>query len=376
MFRRGLSLLHRWLGLFCGLYLACIGISGAALVAAPHLFAWEYGIPSASADDPARDYASPDVWLSKARAAYGQLPAIESFNAPLATPMRIGAPTMVYSTMRDGAYATGVIVVEPYSGAPLAHFIAQDSWSLVPLTLHMSLFLPYTLLWTVLITLAWVLIVLVIAGILSWRSAGGWRRNLLPGFGKNAPALRRLHIAIGLWSMPVLMLTATTGLLMTDKSGAERIYAMLGRAPSEVTPGAHPCAGTISPGQALAIARQATPGTELGTLGVPDEMSGPDYRITLRDRGSHVPARGDTVVSVTPCGQLRSVRPANSNFIGDSLSATVSDIHGGRALGLIGEALIVLGGLALFALPLLGFLAWGRRLRRARSAPDEVARGE
>ncbi|MCC7054294.1 MAG: PepSY domain-containing protein [Gemmatimonadaceae bacterium] len=356
---------HRWVGLAAGLYLGMLGLSGAGVVLAPYLFALERGIPAQPAERADAAYVSPDTWLQKAEARFGRLPPIESFNAPLATPMRIGAPTMQYSTMRDGEFATGVVVVEPYTGAPLAHFIAQDGWSLVPLTLHMGFFLPYTVMWSVLVLLAWVLSGLAVSGVVAW-----WprrRRVRAPragGVRGTAGRARHLHGALGAWTALPLVALALSGLLMSDKALARSVALRLGATRSDITaPGCS--AHTVTPGQVLATARSVLPGTELGTLDVPADSIGV-YRVTLRRRGSTMPVRGAGVVTISTCGTVLGVVRPERAAAGDWLLAGLVDVHSGRIAGWTGELLVFVSGVALVMLPALGLLSWGGRIRERR----------
>ena len=361
--RRRLILVHRWAGLTAALYLGMLGLSGAGLVLAPYLFALEYDIPVRPAERADSAYVSPDSWVQQAHARFGTLPPIESFNAPLATPMRIGAPTMQYSTMREGEFATGVVVVDPYSGAPRAHFVAQDGWSLVPLTLHMGFFLPYTVMWTVLIVLAWLLVGLVTTGLVAWRPRRGqFRAALTAGMPSSPGRTRHLHAVLGAWTTVPLLALSLSGLLMSDKSLARSVASRLGTAPSNTaTSGCR--AVTITPGQALDTARMLVPGSELGTLEVPPDSSGV-FRITVRPRASTMPVRGAGVVTISACGTVLGVVSQDRALAGDHLLTSVVDVHSGRIAGWAGEVAVFVSGLALLMLPVLALVSWGWRIRR------------
>ncbi len=289
---------HAWVGALTGLYLGLVGLTGIGLVVAPTLFAWEYGLPSLPEGGSGAAQASLDRWIERAEDAFGDLPAIESFNAPLATPLRIAAPTMMYSTMRDDGPVTGVIVVEPRTGAPLAHFVAQDSWAFWPLRLHMAMFLPFAVMWKFLAASAWLLLALSLTGLLALPNLR--RRGWLPRPRLADPAtLRQLHLAIGLLASPLLLVAGATGLLMTDKALAKAVWSTLG-ATEEIStpPPCHPSA-PLSPGSALSIAQSQRRGSELGAL-EPLEEGG--YRVWLRGAGERVPARGDFAIALDACG--------------------------------------------------------------------------
>jgi len=375
--KRALAFLHRWVGLVAGLYLGMLGLSGALLVLAPLLWSVERGVPAMPAERGDAAYVSPDIWVEKAKARYGDLPAIESFNAPLSTPMRIGAPTMTYSAMHYGEYATGVVVVDPYSGEPISNFVAQDSWSLWPLTLHMGFFLPFTIMWTVLVVLAWLVLGMTGSGLIAWwATRRRMRESFTLAFPKSPTHTRRLHAAIGAWASLPLVALAASGLLMSDKPLAQSVAATLGRHASE-SPAAACQELSTTPGQALDQARAHLPGYELGTMEAATDAEGV-YAITLRPRGSTLPVRGFTTVRVSACGEIRSLTRPEDVRTGDLLLAGVVDVHSGRLAGWPGEWLVLATGLALILLPALGLWAWiwrvTRRRRGAGLASDPVAK--
>lgn len=354
--------LHRWLGVVIALWLAVMGLSGAALVAAPLLFAWEHAIPSAPAERAGETYASLDLWAERARARYGELPEFESYNAPLATPLRIAAPTIMYSTMRESGYASGVIVVDPYSGAPISHFIAHDSAAMWPLKLHLAMFLPYMWMFPALAATAWLLMGLALAGLFSvrrWREAWRSATPTSPG------GMRRAHVAIGIVFAPLLLVGGASGLLMADKSLAARLAQNLGSSAVTTSPSSSPCtaAAVLSPGAALDAARLEAPGFELATLSA--EQDG-GYRVRLRPRGSLTPARGELGFVLDACGRVTEREDARASALGARLPVWTVETHGGRIAGGGGQMVVALTGLALTTLALFGIFAWFWRLASVR----------
>lgn len=363
--QRVLGFLHRWGGLVTGLYLGMLGVSGALLVAAPFLVALEHRIPAIPEERVDAAYVSTDIWVEKARQHYGDLPAIDSFNAPLATPMRIAAPTMTYSVMREAGFGTGIVVVDPYTGEPLAHFIAQDGWSIIPLTLHMGFFLPFTIMWTVLAVLAWLVFGMSISGLVAWWPRKRRLREALTPVTPTTPArARRLHAALGAWTALPLLALALSGLVMSDKPLAAAVAEAIGR--TQAVAQGMPCAGpAISPGRALDLARQTLPGHELGTMSVPAE-AGSAYQITLRPLGSTMPVRGITNVVVSGCGEVLQATGASQAAMGDIVLAAAVDVHGGRLLGWPGEWIVFAAGIGLGLLPLIGLWSWFWRIKTQR----------
>jgi uncharacterized iron-regulated membrane protein len=85
-----------------------------------------------------------------------------------------------------------------------------------------------------------------------------------------------------------------------------------------------------------------------------------------------VPARGDSEVVVDArCGTMLFARGENEMRGGDTVLTYLIELHNGRLLGLPGEALIVLQGLAITLLPLAGITLWFWRAKRRRKAADK-----
>lgn len=374
--RKSLVLVHRWLGIVAGLYVALIALSGIGMVFSTTFYEWEFGANKVSVPMQDRPYAAPDLWLEKAEAKYGKLPGVEGYFGPRATPMRISAPTIIYAPVRpDGGDAHGVVTVNPYTGEPLAHFIAEDSWSMLPLKLHMSLFLPPAISSWVLVALSIVIFGFGLSGLYLWWPG---RKRIKAAIAIPKPASvtghRRFHAAIGFWASPLLILAAVTGLMLTRFDVAEVIASPLGTSP-EFNPAAAPktvCAATApsSAGDALALARAKYPGMELSSLFLPAPEN-PVHQIWLRPAQSTVPARGNVEVIVdAKCGNILFSRGDAEMKAGDTVLTYLVELHNGRLLGLFGEGLIILQGLALLTLPLAGMTLFFRRRRRRKAAQE------
>jgi uncharacterized iron-regulated membrane protein len=369
--RKGLVRVHRWLGIIAGLYVALIALSGIGMVFSTTFYEWEFGADQVSVPMQNKPYAAPDLWLANAEARYGKLPGVEGYFGPRATPMRISAPTIVYTP--SGREAHGVVTVNPYTGEPLAHFIAEDSWSMLPLKLHMSLFLPPAVSSWVLVVFSVLIFGFALSGLYLWWPG---RKRIKAAMVIPKPAsvtgLRRFHAGIGFWSSPLLILAAVTGLMLTRFDVAEVIVSPLG-ASAEFDPATAPkvaCAGdtTSNAGNALARARAKYPGTEMASIFLPTPEN-PIYHIMLRPAQSTVPARGNVEFIVdAKCGNTLFSRGDKEMKVGDTVLTYLVELHNGRLLGLFGEGLIIIQGLALAALPLAGILLFFRRRTRKRIA--------
>lgn len=375
--RKGSVLAHRWLGIFAGLYIALIALSGIGMVFSTTFYEWEFGAAKVSVFMQDSPYAAPDLWLAKAEAKFGKLAGVEGYFGPRATPMRISAPTIVYTP--PGREAHGIVTVNPYTGEPLAHFIAEDSWSMLPLKLHMSLFLPPAISSWVLVALSVLIFGFALSGLYLWWPG---RKRIKAAMVIPNPAsltrLRRFHAGIGFWSSPLLILAAVTGLMLTRFDVAEVITAPLGASvefdPATAPKGACGPNTSSSAGDALTTARAKYPGMELSSLFLPTSEN-PVHQIWLRPAQTTVPARGNVEVIVdAKCGTILFSRGQAEMQAGDTVLTYLVELHNGRLLGLFGEGLIVLQGLALLTLPLAGMTLFVRR--RGRRKASEKLRAE
>jgi uncharacterized iron-regulated membrane protein len=154
---------------------------------------------------------------------------------------------------------------------------------------------------------------------------------------------------------------------------AEAITAPLGAseeyAPAANLPGRCTQPRSVTAGDTLTLARARFPTHELASLTVPSPQA-PAYTIWLRLAVSTVPARGDSEVVVDArCGTMLFARGENEMRSGDSVLTYLIELYNGRLLGLPGEALIVLQGLAIMVLPLAGISLWLWRAKRRREGP-------
>jgi uncharacterized iron-regulated membrane protein len=374
--RKKFVLVHRWLGIIAGLYVALIALSGIGMVFSTTFYEWEFGAAKVSVPMQDKPYAPPDLWLKNAEAKFGKLPNVEGYFGPRATPMRISAPTIIYTPVRpDGGDAHGVVTVNPYTGEPLAHFVAEDSWSMLPLKLHMSLFLPPAISSWVLVAFSVLIFGFAVSGLYLWWPG---RKRIKAAMIIPKPAgvtrLRRFHAGIGFWSSPLLILAALTGLMLTRFDVAEAITSPLGASaefdPSSAPKAACPVNMSSSAGAALAAARAQFPGLELSSLFLPTPEN-PFHQIWLRPTQSTVPARGNTEVIVdAKCGNILFSRGDADMKAGDTVLTYLVEFHNGRLLGLFGEGLIILQGIALLTLPLAGMTLFFRRRGRKKAAAN------
>lgn len=374
--RRALTLLHRWTGILIGLWIALVALSGIGMVFSTSFYGWELGETQTHVEMRDAPYVSPEIWLAKAEAKYGELPEIEGFFGPRATPMRISAPTIVYEP--PGRHAHGIVTVNPYTGEPLAHFVAEDTWSFVPLWLHLGLFTGEDAAGQITTALSIVLIVFGFTGLyLWWPGRGRTRAALVVPRPRSPVSLRRFHAAIGAWTSPLIILAGFTGLLLSNFDVAEAVTDPLGAA-AEFDPATAAIPGcgaapTDPIGRAIQQGKALYPGRELASV----SKSWPDGRFNtlwLRPADSTVPARGDTELVVDAnCGNVVFHRGPEQMKAGDAVLTYAVELHNGRLLGLFGEAVIFLQGVAIAILPIAGITLWLWRRRRSQTSEVDAS---
>lgn len=365
--RASIYTLHRWSGLFLGLYIAVLGISGAAMVFQAKLYEWEFGADIMAYEDTgpdttqdtAQNWALPSVWLDKAQQKYGPIEHIEGIFGPETTPMRISAPTIIYDgTRSNGDHGHGVIIVNPYSGEPLARFVAEDTWAIWPLWLHNSMFTgTYQRLTLVLLSGATLLF--CFSGLYLWIQRPKVKKQDLMWAGVSSPvATRRSHTALGIWlSVPVIVF-AVTGFGLARFDLAMGFAHSLGRADGQFAAKPVSACETESADKAWTTALTINPGADIRMFFLPSERNS-GFQVFMGSSAARYPTRGSSEVRmVSQCMEVTYFRPASSNRLGDKLLTYLIDIHNGKIFGFPGELAVFFLGVAAFLLPLLGMAAY------------------
>ncbi|MFC3051828.1 PepSY-associated TM helix domain-containing protein [Kordiimonas pumila] len=356
--RINISILHRWSGLVLGLYVALMGISGTAMVLQSTFYEWEFGADIMSYEDKPQAWALPSVWLENAQAKYGPIEHIEGIFGPETTPMRIGAPTIIYDTERaGGGHGHGVVVVDPYTGEPKAHFIAEDTAAVWPLWLHHSMFMGDAAIPTIMI-LSILIMVFCVSGVFLWLQRPKTKKSDLKiaGF-SSPPKMRRSHATLGIWLCVPLFLFAITGFGLARFDISMAFASLLGMADGTVASENQQMCATPSADRAWTTALEANPGSEITMFFLPSERNA-GYQIFMGPEGTRYPTRGNSEVRVlSECSTLTHFRPAEANRIGDVMLSYMLDFHNGKIGGIVGETLVFILGLIVFLLPLVGIAA-------------------
>ena len=336
---RLLSAIHRWAGGFIGLLLALLGLTGAILV-------WEGewitlpGAGDAVVEDVARiaaiiDHAAAEGELSRATFASDE----------------IGLHQLVYAD-GSGAYVRqDGVVVDRWT----SQWERPELWLF---DLHHHLFAGET--GEMVTGIAGIVGLLFVATgvILWWRSRRAFRPRLLPTRFEPGPVVRH-HRDLGLLTMPLLVVSMLTGILMLFGPVRSALLGTEHRPKVTIDE-----IGSRSPAQVLAMAKARFPNAELRRLTLPLRPGDPIV-IRIRQPFEWTP-NGRTQISVAADGVVTVENAAAANRSA-SFSEKAYPVHSAKVGGLALKLSMTASGIAL---TILGSLAtwsfWTRRTRKVR----------
>lgn len=365
---------HRWLGLAGGAFLALFGLTGALLVFYQEADEALYPAQLTVAARPggADAWRPLAEWLPAARRASGHDCA-----APfLRFPRTDGSALWVYCFFPEEA-GTGLtnVFVDPYEGrvtgtrtAPAGELVPDNPVDFIAY-LHYSLLLKDRGYLVVGLLALLLLFSLPTGLILWWPITGAWRAALTVKRGAGAQRLALdLHKLAGLWTLPVLAVLLVSGVQM-DLPGpflaAVRLVSPgtrtgLDEVPVEPIPGVSP----IGPDEALALARRAAPGGRLLSMSLPGTGQVP-YQVSFRDVPGPSRSWSQRDVAVDPWrARVVAVHDATTRrTAGEALLDWLWPLHSGKAFGWPGRIVILVAGLACPVLFATGVIRWLRRRR-------------
>ncbi|MFI2810807.1 PepSY-associated TM helix domain-containing protein [Microbulbifer sp. M83] len=379
--RKALFTLHKYAGLFLGLLLSLISLTGSLLVfdhaldeqLAPHTVTFRPSEAPAS-------YA--DI-LAAARAAVPGNPAPKR----LMTPRQSGSPYVVRFPGAEGAPGPIEVSVSPTD----AEVLAVRGWGTPGYTMTWLYRLHYTLLSgkqgkTVVGLMGLLLMVFCITGAVLWwpkRSRTGGRR-----WGKAFSISRSgnrfrfyfdVHRVFGIYFLPLLLVTSFSGVTLVFPQQVRAVVsAVFPTEPLAALPGSHTDRGQpISPDRAAAIAQEEFPGGVLKRIYLPQDAAD-SYGVSFRAAGEVWQNYGASFARVDQySGEVLMVENVTTIPLGNKILRWQFPLHNGDALGLAGRWLVLLAGLVPGLLFGTGaYLWWKKRvLRRAKSrSPEKPAR--
>ncbi|TNE83951.1 MAG: hypothetical protein EP334_00215 [Gammaproteobacteria bacterium] len=355
-----LALLHKYLGLLLGLLLTVIGGSGSLLVFDHELD--EVLTPVLTSEHGETTPPSLQAVLAAAEAVAGE----QAVPYRMLLARQSGSPHVVQFVQNSGSPGPLEVAVTPGGG----RVVAVRTWGDYPMSwiyrLHMRL-LSGTAGHYLVGFLGLCLLFFCVSGLLLWwPRRGRWRRAI--GVKLGAGTFRfnyDLHKAIGIYLLPVLMLSACTGAALVFFEPFKAGLAMLLPMDEIVVPTSTPIDGRrpLPVDQAALAARQRFPGAEITQILLPRKPSD-SYRLSLRQAGEPWDNYGASLVWVDQySGKILAARNALDMSPGNSLLVWLFPLHSGDALGATGRCLILLAGLAPGLLFATGLYLWLRKRR-------------
>lgn len=334
---RLISVIHRWAGGFIGFLLALLGLTGAILV-------WKgewITLPGAS--DPVVENVARMAEIVERARSEGKLSFITFASE------EIGLHQLVYAD-GSGAYVRqDGVVVDRWA----SQWERPELWLF---DLHHYLFAgEIGKAVTGAAGIAGILFAIT-GGVLWWRSRRSFKPRLLPTKLGPGPIVRH-HRDVGLLTMPLLVISMLTGVVMVFEPARTML---LGR---EQRPAVTMQSVTdSSPEQVLALAKSRYPGAELRRLTLPRQAAGPSV-VRMRQPFEWTP-NGRTQIEVDADGKVTVEDPAVANRAA-SISEKAYPVHSAKVGGIVWKLAMTLSGIAL---ALLGSLAmwsfWARRARK------------
>ena len=366
--RRGVRMLHLWLGLGLGGLLVLLGLTGSILAFYPELDALLH--PEIRVEG-----SGPPDWdraLTTVRAAYPDKDGpwrFEVTGKPGAIPARYYNPPE-----RAGhAFRPMMVWLSPDGGAVLR----RDYWGEYAMTfiydLHYRLLMGETG-GKVLGWMGFALLALLLSGLWAWWpriwSRGSWRkairvkRSALP-----QRALRDWHKLTGLSGLAFLLILTVTGIMLELPEESDAALGAIGlpvdHAPHVHAPASDVSASSvISPSKAIETAMTELSGARLAWIETPPS-SGGTYRLRMQvpgDPSFRFPHSFVWVDGAT--GEVLAVQDAREAASGTTVNNWVHPLHDGSAGGLAGRVLITVTGLVPLFLFVTGLMRW--RARKSR----------
>ena len=377
--RHALLLLHRWVGISLAGFLVLAGLTGA-------LLAFHHEIDAALVPELHRVSPSPgqttlDAIAERIEARHPQL-AVGYF---VFTPDPKSSIRAVMNTReaanagrldRDAAHPSEVYV-DPYSG----RLLGERKWGeigatrahVVPMIyrLHMSLFLDETGQWiTAAIAAIWI-VTLSIGVVLALP-----RLRLLPRVftvkwrASRARVFFDLHRTVGLAAVPVLVVSAFTGMYMN-------LPAVIEPAVAAVAPFTERPAPIRAPGTprgevwrtgwdaALARARTVEPSNPIAVFGRVEARG--YYQVRFLAPDDIVDAGTIRLFVSGRDGSLVGRFEDRNGTLGDQIRVWQFPLHSGQGFGMPGRILICLAGAVPLLLAITGLGLWARRRRLRRT---------
>ncbi|MEH2241507.1 PepSY-associated TM helix domain-containing protein [Nostoc sp.] len=357
--------LHQYIGLFVGLVLVIVGLTGSLLVFEQdfdHLMiTQQYGIIT-----PQQVQLSPEFVLNTIEAKYAAQGDMHLFRIYL--PDTSSSPYVGQLSSPDEERTE--VFINPYTGAIMGERITYKTLIGMLLKLHYSLMAGDTGTMFVGIT-AFLMCMLTITGLILWP---GWRK-LIAGFKIKLDAHPKrvnfdIHKVAGIIAVVFLFFTGFTGFCWSFSFPEPIIYAVtFTPKPSEPVSKPIPGKSTLGLTEQLKIAHAALPGAVTKSIYFPDK---PEDALQIRMKlpQENVEYGNSNVYLDQYSGKVLRVDNALKMRLGDRVLNSFVPLHYGTFGGLPTRILYVFVGLAPLILFITGSVMWWYRYRAKTVVSD------
>ena len=380
-FRKGLQLVHLWVGLTLAIPFVLIGLSGSIIIAM----------------DVVRDYAPP------AAPARGEMQPMTSILAaaqqaapegwPVATismPEKLGQPAAVQVALppgrrpQQGVNFVGLtIYVDPVSLKVLG---SEERRRAGPLsrtltTMHVALMAPGYYGLQVVGILGIAMVLFGLSGLtLWWPRKGQWRSAF--GIRRGARGFRLnhdLHSAVGFWSLIVFLIISISGVdLAFPVAFQSAVSWVLPLRTGLSNPAVNPAVaasirdkGALTPDEAARVALSSIPNSRLLQVQLPPRPDGV-YMVTMVPRPFDDWAPQISTF-IGPGPEILDVVDPRTFSLGKRILVWLRVMHYGQGLGQVWTILAFLSGFLPLLFAITGFQMWWLKRTQRRNLPDALA---
>ena len=359
---------HRWFGLSAGLVLVVLGVSGTLLLFQSQYFAWAHGrlIP----DHLSQQLGSIDRWIAQARAAVpGMHGPVYIWSPQTDHNLSNAAMLMFQGNTPGGLGHMGAVsvLVAPATGDVLGTIDFDRSPAYAPIFLHRDLWSGHV--GRVISGSVGIGALLMLpVGLYLWWPRTRLLQKLSPRpWRQTFTRAGRLHDWTGAWMILVLLMLVGSGVYLVQPGWVQPVLSALfgpeRRAEPPTTDAAcrDPGAGPIGFDTAVARASAIAPSQRFAAAAALDRRSLLKWKLIFAPQDSQASYRQTYVLADLRCGIVKlDSSPANRTLT-QSIELWLISLHDGTALGLPGQILIALVGLAPLVLLWSGTRVWLRR---------------
>jgi uncharacterized iron-regulated membrane protein len=363
--------LHKWLGLCLGFFIALLGLTGTLLLFTQQMIEVQHGALVRSAAVPPEQWHPPAQWIEAAVAMAGPRFTPNGMSAPNASPIG-GDAVLVIGHLDDGTERADwhlAVAVHP-AGDAIGKFYLEKTWAMIPRAIHATLAIPHIGL-EIVAVLGLISIVSVVSGLYLWWPSrrpyasslrfrrGGGRRGLI----------RQLHTLPAIYFSIVFALLGLTGALVAKPQWASAIIGDPGMSATTGRLGVDraACANPTRLIQAIDVALASHPERRFAYALSP-EGSDVDFRVNLWSPSDIDQRDGDLTVHVSAeCPRIIGLSNIASERWSERFLSAMLPVHGGHFAGLSGMIVVGLAGIFLPMLFITGiFIYIGKRPRRGK----------